>query len=109
MRSKWRSLREIPLGTRDDDGEKPMGRLTTQGRQLSCLDHFGQGKRKSDRRPDDSAAPYDDCSPLPAVLDGEKRVKEAVEELERQNKYLRALVVSLSETIVRQVAAKKRN
>jgi hypothetical protein len=38
--------------------------------------------------------------------DGESRVREALQELERQNKELKALVVSLSETIVRQLTAK---
>jgi hypothetical protein len=51
--------------------------------------------------------PYDSFSPPLVVLDGESRVREALKELERQNKYLRALVVSLSETIVRQLTVKR--
>lgn len=81
-----------------------MNSLPPQGRRPSCLDQFRRGKRESDKHPDDHASPR---APPSVVMDGENRVREALKELERQNKYLRALVVSLSETIVRQLTAKR--
>jgi hypothetical protein len=88
---------------RDGSEEKSMSSLPPQERRLSCLDQFRRGERASDKNPDHRASPYDSFPP-PTI--GESRVKEALKELERQNEYLRALVVSLSETIVRQLTAK---
>ncbi len=85
-----------------------MSHLTTQDGPPCCPDQLGRSTRESNRHPDEYALTYDSYSRPPEALDGENRVKEAMEELERQNKYLRALVVSLSETIVRQVAAKNK-
>ncbi len=84
-----------------------MTRPRPQERRPPCLDQIRRGKREGDRHPGDYAPPYDSFSPPPPVLDGQNRFKEALEELEKQNKYLRGLVVSLSETIIRQVTAKK--
>lgn len=84
-----------------------MSSLPPQELRPSCLDQFRRGGRESDQNPDDQASLYDSFSPPSVVLDGESCVREALKELERQNKYLRALVVSLSETIVRQLSAKK--
>lgn len=84
-----------------------MSRLPPQEPRPSCLDQFKRGERESDGRRDDYASAYHGLPQLPVALDGENRVKEALDELERQNRYLRALVVSLSATVVRQVTAKK--
>ncbi len=93
---------------RDDAEKKSLSHLTSQDGPPSCPDQLGRSTRESNRHPDEYALPYDSYSRPTDTLDGGNRVKEAMEELERQNRYLRDLVVSLSETIVRQVAAKSK-
>ncbi len=84
-----------------------MSRPPAQEREPSCLDQFKRAERGSDRHPSDYAPSYHSFPPLPVALAGDIHVKEAMQELERQNKYLRALVVRLSEMVLRQVTVKK--